>query len=159
MDATLLLVGDGDDRPRLEARAAELGLARSCLFLGYQEEVAPWYAICDAIVLTSANEGTPVTLIEGLAAGRAVVATDVGGVSDVVQDGVTGFLAPAGDTDGLAERLERIFRDPEGAAAMGAAGRATVLERYAVTRLVDDVDALYRTLLAARATTEPTTSR
>ena len=92
VDALLLLVGDGDDRERLEQRAHDLGLARSCLFLGYQEDVAPWYAVCDAVVLTSASEGTPVTIIEALAAGRPVVATEVGGVPDVVDEGETGFL-------------------------------------------------------------------
>ena len=100
VDALLLLVGDGDDRERLEQRAHDLGLARSCLFLGYQEDVAAWYAICDAVVLTSASEGTPVTIIEALAAGRPVVATAVGGVPDVVDDGETGFLVGPGDTHG-----------------------------------------------------------
>ena len=110
--ALLILVGDGDDRERLEERAHELGLARSCLFLGYQEDVAPWYAVCDAIALTSASEGTPVTIIEALAAGRAVVATSVGGVPDVVDEGESGFLVPPGDTHALAERLEILARDP-----------------------------------------------
>jgi glycosyltransferase involved in cell wall biosynthesis len=158
VDALLLLVGDGDDRERLEQRAHDLGLARSCLFVGYQEDVAPWYAICDAVVLTSASEGTPVTIIEALAAGRPVVATKVGGVPDVVDDGETGFLVRPRDTHALAERLEILARDPDRRAAMGAAGRARVLERYAVDRLVDDVDALYRELLASRPTA-PTSSR
>ena len=158
VDALLLLVGDGDDRERLEQRAHDLGLARSCLFVGYQEDVAPWYAICDAVVLTSASEGTPVTIIEALAAGRPVVATRVGGVPDVVEEGETGFLVRPRDTHALAERLEILARDPERRAAMGAAGRARVLERYAVDRLVDDVDALYRELLASRPTA-PTSSR
>lgn len=156
VDALLLLVGDGDDRERLEQRAHELGLARSCLFLGYQEDVAPWYAVCDAVVLTSASEGTPVTIIEALAAGRAVVATRVGGVPDVVDEGETGFLVPPGDTRALAERLETLARDPERRRAMGEAGRERVLRRYAVERLVEDVDALYRELLA---TTSATTRR
>jgi glycosyltransferase involved in cell wall biosynthesis len=155
-DATLLLVGDGDDRERLEERAHDLGLARSCLFVGYQEEVAPWYAICDAVVLTSASEGTPVTIIEALAAGRPVVATDVGGVRDVVDDGETGFLVPPRNTQALAERLRALAADPALRTAMGEAGRARVLERYAVDRLVRDVDALYRELLA---TTSATTRR
>jgi glycosyltransferase involved in cell wall biosynthesis len=158
IDALLLLVGDGDDRERLEQRAHDLGLARSCLFVGYQEDVAPWYAICDTVVLTSASEGTPVTIIEALAAGRPVVATKVGGVPDVVDDGETGFLVRPRDTHALAERLEILARDPERRAAMGAAGRERVLERYAVDRLVDDVDALYRELLASRPTA-PTSSR
>jgi glycosyltransferase involved in cell wall biosynthesis len=154
VDALLLLVGDGDDRERLERLAHGRGLARSVLFLGYQEDVARWYAACDAIVLTSANEGTPVTLIEGLAAGRPVVATRVGGVPDVVDDGVTGFLVRAGDTHAVAERLALLASDPELRRRMGDEGRRRVLERYAVGRLVDDVDRLYRALLpTASATT------
>ena len=153
VDAMLLLVGDGDDRARLEERAHELDLARSCLFLGYQEDVAPWYAVCDAVALTSASEGTPVTIIEALAAGRAVVATRVGGVPDVVDEGETGFLVGAGDTHALVERLELLANDPERRRAMGEAGRERVLERYAVDRLVDDVDALYRELLATTSAT------
>jgi glycosyltransferase involved in cell wall biosynthesis len=147
IDALLILVGDGTDRAELEQRAHDLGIARSCLFLGYQDEVAPWYAICDVVVLTSASEGTPVTIIEALAAGRPVVSTRVGGVPDVVEEGETGFLVRRGDTHAMAERLELLARDPERARAMGEAGRARVLERYAVSRLVDDVDGLYRRLL------------
>ncbi len=153
IDALLLLVGDGDDRERLEQRAHDLGLARSCLFLGYQDDVAPWYAICDAVVLTSASEGTPVTIIEALAAGRAVVATKVGGVPDVVDEGETGFLVRPRDTHALAERLEILARDPNRRAEMGRLGRERVLERYAVERLVDDVDGLYRELLATTSAT------
>jgi glycosyltransferase involved in cell wall biosynthesis len=153
IDALLLFVGDGDDRERLEQRAHDLGVARSCLFLGYQEDVAPWYAVCDAVILTSASEGTPVTIIEALAAGRAVVATRVGGVPDVVEEGETGFLVRPGDTHALAERLEILARNPERRAAMGAAGRERVLRRYAVDRLVDDIDALYRALLETTSAT------
>jgi glycosyltransferase involved in cell wall biosynthesis len=153
VDALLLLVGDGADRERLERLAHGRGLAKSVLFLGYQEDVARWYAACDAIVLTSASEGTPVTLIEALAARRPVVATRVGGVEDVVQDGVTGHLVRPGDTHALAERLALLAADPELRRRMGEAGRAQVLQRYAVERLVDDVDRLYRSLLAAASDT------
>jgi glycosyltransferase involved in cell wall biosynthesis len=153
IDALLLLVGDGDDRERLEQRAHDLGLARSCLFVGYQEDVAPWYAICDAVVLTSASEGTPVTIIEALAAGRPVVATRVGGVPDVVDEGETGFLVRPGDTHALAERLEILARDPERRAAMGQAGQERTLTRYTVERLVEDMDELYRELLATTSAT------
>jgi glycosyltransferase involved in cell wall biosynthesis len=156
VDALLLLVGDGDDREFLEQRAHDLGVALSCLFLGYQDDVAPWYALCDAVVLTSASEGTPVTIIEALAAGRAVVATKVGGVPDVVDEGETGYLVPPGDTQALADRLEILARDPDRSAEMGRIGRERVLRRYAVERLVEDVDALYRELLE---TTSATTRR
>ena len=158
VDALLLLVGDGVDRHRLEEEAYRLGLARHCLFLGYQENVAPWYAASDAVALTSANEGTPVTVIEALAAGRPVVATAVGGVPDVVAEGVDGFLVRPGDTAALADRLAQLAADPALRERLGERGRARALARYSVGRLVDDVDGLYRSLLDARPSTTPASS-
>jgi glycosyltransferase involved in cell wall biosynthesis len=146
--ATLCLVGDGPDRPGLERRAHELGIMRDTLFLGYQEDVGPLYAAFDALVLPSGNEGTPVSVIEALAAGTPVVATRVGGVPDVVRDGEDGFLVEPGASDELAARLAELARDPALRERFGAAGRARVLPRYAVDRLVDDIDRLYRALLA-----------
>jgi glycosyltransferase involved in cell wall biosynthesis len=151
VDAVLCLVGDGPDRPQLEQRAHELGVIRDTLFLGYQEDVAPFYAAFDALILPSSNEGTPVSAIEALAAGRPVVATRVGGVPDVVQEGEDGFLVEPGATDDLAERLARLAREPELRERMGRAGRDRVLPRYAVERLVDDIDRLYRSLLTSAA--------
>ena len=147
VDAVLLMVGDGPDREHVEQRASELGIVRHCLFLGYQEDVSGWYRAFDAMILPSANEGTPVVVIEALAAGCPVVATSVGGVPDVVREGVDGFLVPMGDTEALAERLARLARDPDLRAAMGEAGRESVPPRYAVERLVGDIDELYRSLL------------
>jgi glycosyltransferase involved in cell wall biosynthesis len=148
VDAVLFLVGDGPNRDALEQKAHELGVARRCLFVGYQDDVARFYDAFDALLLPSANEGTPVSVIEALAAGRPVVATRVGGVPDVVRDGVDGFLADAGDTEALARRLSELAADPELRERMGAAGRERVVNRYAVERLVDDTDRLYRALLA-----------
>jgi glycosyltransferase involved in cell wall biosynthesis len=148
VDACLCMIGDGPDRPAVERRAHELGIMRDTLFLGYQEEVAPFYAAFDAMILPSINEGTPVSAIEALAAGRPVVATRVGGVPDVVREGEDGFLVEPGDTDELADRLAQLARDPALRERMGESGRQRVLPRYAVERLVDDVDRLYRSLLA-----------
>jgi glycosyltransferase involved in cell wall biosynthesis len=147
VDACLCMVGDGPDRAQLERRAHELGIVRDTLFPGYQEDVAPFYAAFDALVLPSSNEGTPVSAIEALAAGRPVVATRVGGVPDVVQEGEDGFLVEPGATDDLADRLARLARDPALRERMGRAGRDRMLPRYAVERLVDDVDRLYAELL------------
>jgi glycosyltransferase involved in cell wall biosynthesis len=147
VDAYLLLVGDGPERRELENHAHDLGIARRCLFLGYQNDVAGFYSAIDVLLLPSANEGTPVSVIEALAAERPAVATRVGGVPDVIRDGVDGFLVAFGDTDSLGDRLAELARDPALRARMGTQGRARVLERYAVARLVDDVDRLYRSLL------------
>ena len=150
VDAVLCMVGDGPDRDAVERRAHELGIVRDSLFLGYQDEVAAYYAAFDALVLPSANEGTPVSAIEALAGGRPVVATRVGGVPDVVRDGVDGFLVDPADVDAMAERLARLAADAPLRHRMGEAGRASVHERYSVERLLDDIDRLYRQLLAAK---------
>src|SRR6266849_4226146 len=142
VDAVLCMVGDGPDRPGLEQRAHDLGIARDTLFLGYQEDVAQFYAAFDALVLPSSNEGTPVSVIAALAAERPVVATRVGGVPDVVRDGEDGFLVEPGASDELAQRLAQLAGDPDLRERFGASGRARVLPRYAVDRLVDDVDRL-----------------
>jgi glycosyltransferase involved in cell wall biosynthesis len=149
-DARLLLVGDGPDREGLERLAHDLGVIKRCLFLGYQEDVARFYDAMDALLLPSVNEGTPVSVMEALAAERPAVATRVGGTPDVVRDGIDGFLVDSAEPDELADRLAELARDPARRAEMGAAGRARVLERYSVDRLVDDVDRLYRELLAER---------
>ena len=151
VDARLLLVGDGPDRDHLERYAHELGVMKRCLFLGYQEDVARFYDAIDALVLPSVNEGTPVSVIEALAAERPAVATRVGGTPDIIRDGIDGFLVDPADNGELADRLAELAGDAPRRAAMGAAGRARVLERYAVGRLIDDIDRLYRELLATRA--------
>jgi glycosyltransferase involved in cell wall biosynthesis len=129
VDAHLLLVGDGPDRKQLERDAHELGIARRCLFVGYQDDVAGFYGAIDVLLLPSANEGTPVSVIEALAAERPAVATRVGGVPDVIRDGVDGYLVAPGDMDGLSERLAALARNPALGAPQGAPGRPPGLER------------------------------
>src|SRR5581483_557945 len=150
----LLLAGDGPLRPRMEQLAVELGISERVHFAGFRSHVGAVYAAADALALTSANEGTPVSVIEALAAGKPVVSTDVGGVRDVVADGKTGYLVPAGDVDGVADRLRGLAEDADLRRELGAAGRERVLPRYAVPRLVDDIDRLYRTLLEVEQPTQ-----
>jgi glycosyltransferase involved in cell wall biosynthesis len=147
VDAVLCMVGDGPDRHSVEDLAGELGIMRDSLFPGYQEDVGPFFAAFDVFVLPSGNEGTPVTAIEALASGCPVVATRVGGVPDVVTDGEDGFLVDPGDVEGLAASLARLANDPALRARMGGAGRERMRSRYAVDRLIDDIDRLYRDLL------------
>ena len=151
VDAGLLLVGDGPDRLSFELRAQELGLVRHCLFLGYQEDVAPWYSAMDAVALPSGNEGTPVTVIEALAAGKPVVAYGVGGVPDVVRDGIDGFLVGPATPLRWRRGWASWPRIPGCGDRMGAAGRERVLERYGVGRLLDDIDHLYRETISANS--------
>jgi len=147
VDAVLCMVGDGPDRRSVEDLAGELGVMRDSLFPGYQEDVGPFFAAFDVFVLPSGNEGTPVTAIEALASGCPVVATRVGGVPDVVTDGEAGFLVEPGDVEELAARLSQLANDPGLRTQMSAAGRERMRSRYAVDRLIDDIDRLYRDLL------------
>jgi glycosyltransferase involved in cell wall biosynthesis len=158
VDAVLCMVGDGPDRRSVEDLARQLGIMRECLFPGYQEEVGPFFAAFDVFVLPSGNEGTPVTAIEALASGCPVVATRVGGVPDVVSDGEDGFLVEPGDVGQLAARLAELANDRQLLARMGAAGRGRMQTRYAVDRLIDDVDQLYRDLLERKGLGLPTPS-
>jgi glycosyltransferase involved in cell wall biosynthesis len=153
LEAALVMVGDGPDRPELEALAIELGVAQATHFVGFQDDVGPWFRAFDALLLPSRNEGTPVSAIESLAAGRPVVASRVGGVPDVVVDGTDGYLFPVGDVGAAAEHLARLAADPGLRRRMGEQGRERALARYRVPRLVDDVDRLYRALLNAKGLT------
>jgi glycosyltransferase involved in cell wall biosynthesis len=150
VDAVACLVGDGPDHESLEQLAHDLGIPRACYFVGYQAEVAGLYHLFDVFYLPSVNEGTPVSAIEALAAATPVVANRVGGVPDVVRDGVDGFLVEPGDTEAAAERLAVLAADPNLRRELGENGRARVHERYSVARLVDDVDRLYRALLETK---------
>ena len=146
----LLVVGDGDCRPALERLVADLGLADRVVFAGWRTDLGAVYAASDVVALSSRNEGTPVALIEALAAGRPVVATAVGGVPDVVQDGLTGRLVPDDDEPALAAAIVELVADRATRARLGAAGPPWVLERFGYARLVTEIDGLYRKTIATR---------
>jgi glycosyltransferase involved in cell wall biosynthesis len=146
-DAAFVIAGDGELRPMLEAEAGR-SLEGRVRFLGWVSDLPALYAALDVVVLTSLAEGTPVALIEALAAGRAVVATNVGGVEDVVEHGRTGYLAPSGDAEGLARAVLSLLEEPELRARMGALGRELVAERHAARRVAGVTAELYERLLA-----------
>lgn len=144
--AHLAVVGDGERRRELEELARTLGTADRVHFAGWWSDVPAALADLDVVALSSRNEGTPVALVEALAAGRPVVATDVGGVRSVVRDGVSGILVPPDDPSRLAAALGTLVRDPELRSRMGAAGRADVPARFGQERLLADMRSLYREL-------------
>jgi glycosyltransferase involved in cell wall biosynthesis len=139
----LAVLGDGELRNDIEGRAAALGIGDRVHFVGWWLDVASAIADLDVTVLSSRNEGTPVSLIESLASARPVVATDVGGVASVVADRATGFLVDAGDHRGFASRVKELLDSPELRNRFGSAGRVSVRERYSKERLLADVRALY----------------
>jgi glycosyltransferase involved in cell wall biosynthesis len=145
-----VVVGDGELREELQASEAARALGERLVWAGFRDDVADVCFASDVVVLTSDNEGTPVSLIEAQAAAVPTVGTDVGGVRSVVRAGETGWLAPPDDVDGLAAAVRGLLDDPEEARALGAAGRAHAAGRFGIERLVEDIDRIYRRLLAAR---------
>jgi len=147
--AQFVVVGDGEALADVRSSDAARTLDDRVLFTGYRADVAAIYHASDVVVLTSDNEGTPVSLIEAAACGVPVVGTDVGGVRSVVQDGVTGYVVPP-DASLVAARIATLLDDGPLRARLGAAGRERVQARYAAERLAADHDRLYRELLAQR---------
>ena len=154
-DARFLIVGDGESRTALEARVDGLGLREAVRFLGWRADLDRLYADLDVVVLTSRNEGSPVALIEAMAAGRAVVSTAVGGVPDVVTHDLTGLLAPLDDAAMVADHVLALLEDPGRAAVMGRAGSERVVATYGADRLVADIEALYERLMPAITNATP----
>jgi glycosyltransferase involved in cell wall biosynthesis len=150
-DCRFALVGDGEERAALEEQTRRLGLAGVVTFHGWRHDLAPVYGDLDVVVNSSRNEGTPVALIEALAAARPVVATRVGGTPDLLGDGARGLLVPPGDASALAAAVLATLREPEAARRRALDGRAYVLSRHSASRLIADMDALYRELLASRS--------
>ncbi len=142
------IVGDGDRRAELEALTRRLGLERHVRFLGWRKDLTAIYGATDVCVLTSRNEGTPVAVIEALAAGIPVVSTDVGGVSDVVNDMILGAIAPDNDVTALATHVVRLLSPAERTPERIAARRASVMARYGFDRLMSDIVSVYHGLLS-----------
>jgi glycosyltransferase involved in cell wall biosynthesis len=141
--ARFLVIGDGERRGELERLVGQLGLSERTRFLGWRRDMRGVYADLDVVALSSLNEGSPVAIIEAMAAGRPVVASDVGGVSEVVEHGRSGLLVPRRDPAALAAAVIDLVRDPAGAARLGAAARRAVFPKYASSRLVEDIERLY----------------
>lgn len=124
-----LLIGDGPMRATLERRVRDSGLAADVSFAGVLQDVAPSLRSAHILVLPSRSEGLSLTLLEAMASGLCVLASDVEGNKDVIEDGVDGLLFRAGDARSLADRLRRVIEDPNERARLGAAARRTAM-RY-----------------------------
>jgi Glycosyltransferase len=150
-EVRLYLVGDGSERPCLEAMVRDLGIEAVVRFVGWSTQTPVWYAASDIVALSSDREGTPLALIEAACAGRPVVAVAVGGVADVVADGVTGFVVPPSDEAAFADALGRLVADSDLRRRFGEAAPEHAAG-YDSARLVDDLDRLYREVLSERVT-------
>lgn len=144
----LLLVGAGPLEDVLRTIVSRESLGSAVILAGRRDDVPEVLAAADLLILPSESETAPLTVLEAMAAGLPVVATDVGGVGEAVESGVTGVLIEPRDPRAIAEAVLSVVALPDGGAAMGRAGRRTVRERFSRDRLVGAVTALYERLLA-----------
>lgn len=148
--AHFLMVGAGALRREIEEHAARLGLADRAHLLGARSDAASIAAGFDVAVLASLHEGLPNAVMEAMAVGAPVVATAVGGTTELVIDGATGFLAPPADADALARRILDAIRNPEQSARMAENGRQRVLSQFSMRGMVESVERLYEELNLSR---------
>ncbi len=148
--ARFLIAGVGAERARLERQADELGIRERILFLGHRADVAALLAASDAFVLPSLFEGTSLSLLEAMAAGKPVVASAIPGTDELVVDGETGLLVPSRDPDALAQALRRIVAEPALRARLGAAARHRVETAHSAVSSTQRVVDVYDALLANR---------
>ncbi len=145
-DARFVWVWGGEAADAVKAEASRLGIADRVDFVGYRADARQLVAGATLFLLASRFEGLPYSLIEALAAGVPVVATDVTGTRDVVRDGTTGLLAPAGDVEGLAGHVLALLADPARARSLGAAGRDDVVARFSIDAMVEATAGVYRSV-------------
>lgn len=149
LPSVLVMVGDGPDRGAAEEEARTLGVETAVYFLGKIDNVAPLLADADLFLLPSNSESFGLSALEALASGVPVVASDAGGLPEVVKHNVTGMLCPVGDVDGMASAALDILRDHDRHAAMAQAGVADTRERFSIDTIVSEYEALYRSAIDA----------
>jgi len=145
-DARFVMIGDGELRAQVEAQIDALGLREVVIITGWLRDLTVAYADMDVFVISSVNEGTPVTIIEALSAGCPVVATRVGGLADLLEGGRFGTLTPSGDRDALAAGVLAVLAEPPDTTD----AQRAMLNRYGIDRLAADLRALYRALLTKK---------
>ena len=139
----LIIVGDGPERAKLERKVKGAGLESKVVFAGFQTETEEWYRVFDSFVLPSLTEGTPLALLEAMAAGLPVVASAVGGVPKVVSDGINGLLSPPGDAVALGDKIRVLIENPQLSRMLGNTGAQSVRAEYGIDRWCQAIEDCY----------------
>ena len=140
----LLLVGDGPERENLETQAEILGISNRVIFAGQQDNMRDWYEAIDLFVLPSLSEGLPFVVLEAMALGKPVLASRVGAVPEVIDEGVNGWLLPPGDAELLATSIASLLKDRNRLRAAGARAREMLYPRFSVERQAREVVDIYQ---------------
>ena len=151
LTATLVMVGDGPDRGMAQEEARTLGVADRVQFLGRIENVAPLLSSADLFLLPSANESFGLSALEALACGVPVVASNAGGIPEVIREGVTGSLRPVGDVDAMAQAAIEILGDEAHWARMSVAAAQDARQRFSEDRIIGQYESAYEDALAVAA--------
>jgi glycosyltransferase involved in cell wall biosynthesis len=151
----LEIAGTGPQREDLEIEIGRLGLAGRIRFLGWQQDLRPIFRSWDIFAMPSLDEGLPIAVLEAMAQGLPIIATSVGGLPELIEDGRTGYLVPRSDVAALARCLRLLILDPERRRAMGAAGRERVRDHFSAARMVAEIAAIYDSLVAGGQQNEP----
>ncbi len=146
-----LIVGEGELRDALEADVANRGLHANIEFTGFREDVARIYHRMDLLLFTTHREGLSVAVIEALASGLPIIATDVGGIREQVEEGRNGHIVEVGDLDQIVQHCTRLIRDPVRRAAMGFASRAIAVERFSEQRMLKEYVSCYHAAASSRS--------
>jgi glycosyltransferase involved in cell wall biosynthesis len=146
-EAGFILAGEGELLEATKELARSLGIAERTFFTGRCKDIGRVLSISDVCVLSSRSEGFSNSILEYMAAGRPVVATDVGGAREAIVQGETGYLVPAGDHQRIAQHIASLLLKPEQARALGEAGRRVVNEKFSCTKQVQNIESLYGELL------------
>ena len=146
----VLIVGEGSIRQDLLTQTQDLGISDNVVFLGHREDTDILLQAMDIFVLPSLSEGIPMALLEAMAACRPIVASRVGGIPEIIEEGVDGYLVEPMDVDNLAERCRRLIESPDVARNMGEQGRKRVERDFSATVMADRVISVYKELLLSR---------
>ncbi len=139
----LLVIGDGAERANLEKLAAQLRIDHKIAFTGFRKDIPDLLALLDLFVLCSRTEGMPLTLLEAMAAGKAIVCSTVGGIPGILESGVNGLLVPPEDEARLAAALQSLIQDRSLAMRLGKQARRDAEQKYSIEKMVGDYEALY----------------
>ena len=151
IDCRLILVGDGPELPVARELAEQLDVLDRVTFVGVVDRVAPLLAAADLLLLPSSNESFGLGALEAMASGVPVIASDIGGIPEVVEHGVTGYLAPVGDVKKMVEYALRLLRDDDVSKRFRAAARARAAESFGHKKLVPQYESIYRNVLNAQS--------
>ncbi|MBI3802815.1 MAG: glycosyltransferase family 4 protein [Nitrospirae bacterium] len=147
-EAAFYIVGDGPEEERLRSLLDRINLTDRIEMLGYQTDIRAVLSRLDIVVLTSyANEGVPQSLLQAMAMEKPVIGTTVGGIPEVIEEGVNGYLIPPRDSDACAAKILELIQQPALRAAMGRAGRARVEKEFSFDRMLDQVETVYHAAL------------